>query len=938
MTDRFDEQITADGKPQEEPIETEKSAELISSRPDDSSRTTHPVSSVLIATKLLKPPIQVGMVYRERLIKKLATGKESRITLVSGKAGSGKTSLICQWIEKSNMAVGWYSLDETDNDLNLFLRYFLTALSNTDPELQKVVRPWLHGNKRFSGKEMIQHLIGHLMDMGGSIYLVLDDYHVITSKEIHDLLSYFLDHMPPQVHVIIISRYSILFPLSHFKMRGQMTEILPEDMLFTEDETASFVSEIMRVELSSEKVSELARHTEGWVGGLQLLRLSLEGRDKIPGDLNEIMGKAHREIAEYLIGEVISSLAEEVIEFLNATALLDRFTIDLCREIVKFPGVADILTWAHRSNLFLVSLDNDGEWYRYHNLFSDVIRKQVKTSTPKIYVEVLRKAALWFAKEGYLEDAFRHAFRSEDYEFAADLLEDCTLLFFERYEIISALRWLSKVPVEIYKRRALLRLEECGLKIESLQLATIEAVVDDIEARKDDAFQWYAGRKRKECENLLMYFKCIIPYYKDPIKADIFELRKTLQEIDPQGKTLFACFITDIITDCHLYTGDLGLAFDALQEESIAAFSSRSIWGRIIWSRSVMYAEMQRGRLNRAEMVAHEAFQFLNDNGLSDIPLKLLLYLPLAWIYYYKNDLNRALEFGNIGLNYMEKGVRSALHTNDGLMLLSLIYYGLGNEGATVECLEKMVSLSEDVRSWRMMAFTYAWAAHMSMARGSVEPALRWAHQRKPTVEKPFSVLVLRECLTYAEILYRKQQYREAAELLENLRQRCIERNLMHAVLEVDLLHSVILHALNEHDQALLAMGKALIFSANEGYIRPFVDCGAAILPILKKIAVSSRLATANPEVRLHLPTILKACGTDDNDGKGFDLTKDLLSQRELEILTLIAAGYRYNQIAEKLFVSLNTVKTHTSHIFEKLNVNTKDQAIWRAKELKLFV
>ena len=353
----------------------------------------------LISTKLNVPPLKAKMVDRKGLLDRLSEGKDARLVVISGVAGSGKTSLVCQWILRDRLPVAWCSLDEMDNEGSLFYRYVLAAFTAKDARLPSPAGPWLQEEKAASGRDIMSRLIEHFVDIPGDLYLVLDDYHFITSRKIHDAVFHFLNHMPATIHVVITSRHSIPFSLSHFKVRNQVVEISASDMRFTGEETERFFAEIIPVKLTMDEAREVARHTEGWVGGLQLFGLTFKKKE-VPANLGSVLAKVDQDATDYLVDEVINVQPARVKAFLQATAILDRFNADVAREVTGMADSADILDRIYRNNLFLIPLDTDRKWYRYHHLFSEAVRGRARIASPALVRRVYRQSGLWFAKHG----------------------------------------------------------------------------------------------------------------------------------------------------------------------------------------------------------------------------------------------------------------------------------------------------------------------------------------------------------------------------------------------------------------------------------------------------------------------------------------------------------------------------------------------------------
>lgn len=598
------------------------------------------------------------MLLRKHLIDRLSAGIDLPLVVVSGPAGSGKTSLVCQWIMQENLRVAWYSLDEADNDSDLFFRYLLTALGRIDADLALKVDPWLQGQKRLSGGEIVPLVVQCLASVSRDLYLVLDDYHLITSREIHSALLRLLERIHAKMHVVIISRSALPFSLSRLRLRGQMVEIGSKDMKFSYNETGRLFRDIFRVKLSAGQIQEVMRQMEGWVGGFQLFGLATKGKHAVKS-LSDILDKACEKGSDYLIDEVINAQPERVQAFLRATAPLDRFNVDVCREVTGFSDASEVLDQVFRGNLFLNSLDNEGEWYRYHHLFSVAVRKRSLAYSPDAYRDICRTAALWFARNGHLEDAFRHAFASEDMEFAADLLEDYLMVLYERYEIPAFRRWLSKLPRPIFTKRALLRLYDCRFKVESVQLSEVTATLGDIESRKEEYLGRYAGTKRRRCDDLLVLYGRVLNCWTDAVSFSNEDIERVLERTSPNDADLCAYIRTSSRVNL-IFGGNMRAAGEDLQALSMSIFSGSSPLAKILWFKMMATVERYRGHLRRSETTLKEAFLLLETNSAPAGYLKFMLYLPMAWVFYMRNDLAHAGEPLPVSEDYaLTKNLRS---------------------------------------------------------------------------------------------------------------------------------------------------------------------------------------------------------------------------------------------------------------------------------------
>lgn len=889
------------------------------------------VNDELIHTKLNIPPM-TRLVFRKRLVDSLADAGKRRLAIVYGPAGSGKTSLVRQWLAQVNPMVAWYSLDEADNDFDLFFRYLINCLSFTNRDLKTRLDPILQDRAMLSYQTIVSRLIRILFELDQPIIIVLDDYHYITNIEIHELIYNLISHIGPNAHFVIISRRNIPFSLSHFKVRDQLVEVSAENLKFSEKETRQFFDQILSMPLTTEEIHQLSQCMEGWIGGIQLFGLLIRGHQGKQSFKHALM-KARRQSTNYLMDQVIEHLPEPVAQFIFSTALLDRFNADLAKHVSGMNDITGLVEYVLNNNLFLMTLDKQGQWFRYQHLLSEAVRERIRKSNSVLWHKTNCKASLWFARNGYFEDAFRHAFASQDMEFTANLLEAYLLHIYDRCEYASGTRWLAKLPHDIFTQRPLLRLHAVGQEIESFRFTDIDAILKDIEANQASAFDQYQGRKRRLCTDLFTYFSCVMAhYYKDPLNADIERMDAHSSNISDENKILSA-YIKIHKALSYMLKAEPVPASQALKDASTIIFSSDTLWPRMIWSRTMATVERMQGRLLRSEVLLQEAVQFLSERNLSNLPLKYMLYLPMGWNYYFRNDLDQSFAYTDAAMKYAEK-VKFSRDIIESNLLLALIFQAKGQLDAIEACKRKMVKIANQIDTPYISVDPDLWIARLAISQGDIQSGQYWANQRRLTINDAFSNRFINECLAQAELFLHLQRYQDAVQLMENLRSRCVDRNMLEKVLEIDLLYGAALYATDEQDRALALVKDALAFAATEAYIRPFVNYAKILQPVLSRIK-------AMKATDAHLNAIWSACdfGSEKTDPVQGAESKAVaeLTQRETEILQLMAHGYQYKEIAEKAFISTETVKTHAKHIYEKLKVNSKLQAVRKGRELGLL-
>ncbi len=882
----------------------------------------------LVRTKLNMPLLKTKMLPRTHLLTRLSNGKHAPLVVVSGAAGSGKTSLVCQWAIRDSLRVVWYSLDEDDNDIDLFFRYLFAGLSKIKGALPLTIAD--HGGRSTKpGRESVALLIELLADLQEDIYFVLDDYHLITSPQIHDALSYFLDHITDKTHIVITSRTVAPFSFGHFKIRDQMVEIPAYDMKFSNEETEAFFKEVIPVKLSVEALHEITRQVEGWVGGLQLLGLSLQDKD-VPKDIGAVLTRVSREAADYLTNEIMEDQPPDIRNFLQATAFLDRFNAEVAAEVTGLKQTREIIDHIYRRNLFLIPLDDSHTWYRYHHLFSGAVRERMKISSPELAGDICKRAALWFAQNDYLEDAFRNAFDSGDYDFAADLMEDYSLYMHEHYEFASGIRWLRKLPSNVVAERTLLQLYECGPTLESLQISEIATTINNIEKKRAAAFERYEGVKKNLATDLFICAKSMLEYYyRDPAHADREQLNRASEMISSQNGQ-FAGYIKFPISLSYLLDGMPSAACATLREAQPLLFSSQSIWPRTLWFRMMAGAERMRGHLCRSEAILSEAFELLQQKEMAEAPMRFILYMPMAWVAYHHNELDKAFEYA---LGATEYGKRAS-YTRDrleGLLVLALTHLARGEKEEAAVSIRNMIKVNKEVEVPDIGFSAEAWAVRISLALGHIQYAAKWAEETRRNEDEPFSSRFVDESIARAQLLYRQHRFGDSEELLEKVRSACVDHDMLEAVLTMDLFRCIVLDAMGERTRARNVMEKALAYGENEGYLRLFLNHLPELMPIFREMTESGYSLPGS----LHLKTIMKSYAADSGPQEACSAWG--LSQREVEVLRLMSADFQYKEIAGRMFVSLETIRSHTKHIFRKLGVSSRSEAVRRATEMGIL-
>ena len=440
-------------------------------------------ASPLLETKLYVPRWRTGLVPRARLIERLDRGTERKLTLVSAPAGFGKTTLLAEWlaaIPAAERPAAWVSLDQSDNDPALFWAYFITALQKVQSEVGESALSLLHSPQPPPIESVLTTLINEINAIEDDFALILDDYHVIDAQPVQDGTTFLLDHLPPQMHLVIASRADPPLPLSRLRGRGELAELRASDLRFTPEEAAAFLKDVMGLDLSADDVAALETRTEGWIAGLQLAALSMQGREDVPGFITAFSGD-DRYIVDYLVEEVLQRQPERVRSFLLQTSTLDRLSGPLCDAVTDQEEGKGMLEALERGNLFVVPLDDKRQWYRYHHLFADVLRAHSMEEQPDRVPTLHRRASEWYEQNGLPSDAVRHALAGEDFERAAGLVELAALAMLGGSQEPTLLEWLKALPDELVRARPVLSVYYAFASLSGVGLEAAEARLRDAE-------------------------------------------------------------------------------------------------------------------------------------------------------------------------------------------------------------------------------------------------------------------------------------------------------------------------------------------------------------------------------------------------------------------------------------------------------------------------
>jgi LuxR family maltose regulon positive regulatory protein len=890
----------------------------------------------LVDTKLFLPRSRQGLVPRPRLGGLLGT-ESTRLTLVSAPAGFGKTTLVTSWLSElpgGSHRLAWVSLDEGDRKGASFWAYVLTALERAVPGTGVVGLALLATGQVESALTAVLNELSVLPD---EVTIVLDDYHLADGPEIQPGMAFLLERLPPQVHLVISTRADPALPLARLRARGELREVRAADLRFTHDEAAAYLAETADLSLAEGDVAALEARTEGWIASLQLAALSLRGRADPSAFIADFAGD-DRYVVDYLAEEVLDREPPEVRAFLLGTAILERLTGPLCDAVLATSGSSQMLQELDRRNLFVVPLDDRRGWYRYHHLFADVLRAHLLSEQPDRVPDLHRRAGAWHHDAGDVVRAVRHALAAGDVEQAAAWCE-LAMDHLRRNRRESVLRaWVDDLPDVVVRQRPVLALGLVGGLMSVNEFDGVEERLRDIERQlalpEDEVVVVDHAERARLPAAIEMYRSALALVGGDP--AACIEHAVRTSELAADDDDLVRSAASALSALASWTAGDLeaahaGYASAAAGLERIGHLSD--VLGCTI---TLADLELAQGRLREAERTFRRGLELAER---SDPPLRGIgdMHVGLAEIARERNELDVAADHVRRSEEY---GEQLALLQNPYRWRVALagLRQAAGDVDSARGLLEEAIRVyagdfSPDVRP------VSARLARLNAESGRLEAAWDWARERGLTVSDDLSYLREYEHLTLARILLAEHRsegstasVHEAAELLDRLLEAAESGGRTGTVIEVLALKAVVQHARGDRPGALVSLERALGLAEPEGYRRTFLGEGEP-MEVLLRILAERRpdWAYLRELVTPRVPPTARVAP------EGNDALVDPLSERELDVLRLLATDLDGPEIARELVVSLNTVRTHTKHIYTKLGVGNRRAAVSKAHQLDLL-
>jgi LuxR family maltose regulon positive regulatory protein len=956
----------------------------------------------LLQTKLFIPPIRPKLVSRPRLIERLNEGARSgrKLTLISAPAGFGKTTLIAEWgmgiaesFQDSKSSIrnrmAWLSLDEGDNDLTRFLSYFIAALNRAEgieATIAEGALGMLQSPHPPPTEAALTPLINEIATIRDRIILVLDDYHLIDAQPIHDALNFLLENIPSQMHLVIATREDPHLSLSCLRARGQLTELRATDLRFTPSEAAEFLNQAMGLDLSAEDIAALETRTEGWIAGLQLAALalqglalqgtiSMQGHKDVRGFIDAFTG-THRHILDYLTEEVLRQRPKGSKDFLLQTSILNRLSGPLC-DAVRY-GTAEtpyrsegatsskgtavtelkdsqvILETLEAANLFIVPLDSERCWYRYHHLFADLLRQRLRQTQPDWVPTLHHRASEWYEQNEFADEAIDHALRAEDFERAAYLIEEHFDAMYQRGEHTKLRRWLAELPVELVFSKPQLCILHAWYLFSSGQLDAAERSLQAAEQTLDPSTRratgpppmeqdQLSGTDRLKLQGMVAAIRAFTASYRGDVPGTIQHSRQALDYL-PEGEFTWRSAAAIALGDAYDNKGEMAAAYQVRLDAVGTSKEAGDIYLFILANLKVAVTLRQQGRLQRVIEICQQQMQLANESGLSQTVVAGWLLAIWGEVLAELNDLDGAIQQAKKGVELTERGNEVVMIGWSYLCLIRVLFTR-GDMINAEELIQKMEKIAREyhVPPWitNQMA---AWQARIWLAQDKLEAAAQWVQERGLDADGELPYLREIEYVVLARILIAQGRLDEAASLLQRLLEAAETGGRTLRVIEILMLQALALQVQGDAVQAITTLERALTLAETGGFIRIFVDEGPPMAQLLSEANahgimpdyVGKLLAAFEDATKDHSARRTTEPSPSSSVVRPSSLVEPL-TERELEVLNLIAEGLTNPEIATGLFLSLHTVKVHTRNIYGKLNVHSRTQAVARSQELGLL-
>jgi len=907
------------------------------------------MTTPLLQTKLHMPSPRPDLVPRPRLIARLDEGLRlgRKLTLVSAPAGFGKTTLLSEWIHgraggPSSRAIAWLSLDEGENDPARFIAYLVAALQTVEADVGAGTLGALQSPRPSPLEGVLTALINQIGLLSEDFILVLDDYHLVTEQAIHDALAFLLDHVPPSMHLVISTRADPPLPVARLRGRGQVTELRQANLRFTTEEAAAFLNARVGLNLSLNDVAALEARTEGWVAGLQMAALALQGQasvqdqEDVAGFIRAFTG-SDRYILDYLVEEVLQRQPARIQAFLLQASVLDRMTAPLCNAVTGQENSHTMLERLERANLFIVPLDNERRWYRYHRLFADCLRLRLRHDQPDRVPDLHRRASAWYEQQGLMDEAIEQALSAGDAERAAHLVGQVAESAMLRSEFATLLSWVNALPENLVRARPRLGVYQAlALVMGGQPLDLARSRLQDVVAADSDGS--VAGE--------VIAFRALLAAYRGKRERSA-ELSEQALELLPEESLFFRSFVAGFLGLAYLYSGDVEPATRAFQEAVRISGKTGNVVISVLARCHLAELAMLQGRIHEAEVLYRQALDTaVGDRGQLQ-PIAGVALIGLGRMEVERYDLEAAERYLTEGIELADRWGEAG--TISGYTGLARVRQAQGDEQGALEAVHTALQMAERFDAMEVDDIGAALCrARLWIAQGNIGAAARWAEERgldkelsletlKQEIKSAFSLYRFGEYAAWARLLLAQGRPGDALTVLAPLLQAAEGAGWTAYCIEILALKALALQAQGKVAQALATLERALSLTEPGGFVHVFVHKGPPMAKLLRQGASQGIEPGHVSELLAAFDASADRRAEETPPHTPAQPLIEPLTERELDVLHLLPTHLSSTEIAEQLLISVNTARFHIKNIYGKLHVHSRGEAVARARDLGIL-
>ena len=903
-----------------------------SSRKDNSSDGSSPQNNATpdenlhltpLRTKLCIPPLRSEWITRSRLVKRLDDGLGRKLTLISAPAGFGKTTLLVDWVHQRKMPAAWFSVDKSDNAPLQFLTYAILGLQTLKEDIGKASLTMLQSPQPPPVETILINLINDAIDFRTDFVLILDDYHLVYAQPVNDMITFLLENLPEQMHILIATRSDpSLRLLARIRSQNQMVEVRAAELSFNTQETSDLFNKSLSMNLSTRDIHQLETRTEGWIAGLQLAALSLQGRENPSGFIEKFKGD-NRYIADYLAEEVLNRQPEHMRDFLLQTSILERLSGPLCDAVTRQNNSRQILITLEQTNSFLIPLDDERSWYRYHHLFTDLLRQQLRLQQGELESELHSRASKWLSKNGFKNEAVDHAFASQNNAVAARLIEEIAEIYWEHGRQSRLLRWLEKLPDELIDANPKL----CIFYARELFK---NGFSDKAESMLKIADQLLASISMSDPEKEALQGKiAAIRGYESLLTGDVsrnIHYSKQALELLPQKDLIWRSVAASNLGFAYsiIGAGDLAKAQQAFSDAKKICEAAGNIYYNIFVGQCLATNMLWQGRLYEAEDILRKYLILAKDNGIFQTGTVGSLHSTLGTVLCERSEFDEGIQLINKGIELCQQG-------RDPVSLAGCrmgLWRALMQRADFAGVLRVMQDLNEQASDFQLPLWITnsisALNAIIWLGSGDLQAAVKWVQDRGLSIDGKLGNLHELENFALVHILIAQNRLDDADHLLRRMIEDAKACDRVIMMTDMRLQRVLIFKRKEDTAAALDELKSALSLAQTGGFTSIFVTKGMPMIELLEEFIAVNKGHRGNAKAGLSLSFakkllyLIKSAIPPKMEG-----LVEPLSERELEVLYLIASGLRNKEIAEHLCLSPKTVEKHRSNLRKKLDLHT---------------